>query len=182
MSLFGSRRLDCGSGRLSVEKRREKRVAGSDVVDALGFPVREARMELNEFRGSGEGVGGGDWNSSSSGVVRIIVTGASGEFWKMVDVLPFRRFKERGSWKEPSDTYWTTPGLYLDSNETSSSFSFFQCNEDRRFLEEVVVTERMALLSSSSSLVTMRGIEGGSRDGAGLFHTTSTNDWTFAAS
>jgi hypothetical protein len=82
-----------------VEKRREKRVAGRDVVDALGFPVREARMELNEFRGSGigEGVGGGDCTSSSSGVVTIIVTGASGEFWKIVDVLSFRRFKERGS-------------------------------------------------------------------------------------
>jgi hypothetical protein len=54
---FGSRRLGCGNGKLSVEKRREKRVAGNEVVDALGLPIRVARMELNAFRGSGEGDG-----------------------------------------------------------------------------------------------------------------------------
>jgi len=91
---FGSRREGCGKGRLSVEKRREKRVAGNEVVDALGLPAREARIELNEFRGSRGGDGGG---SFSSGVVTIMVIGARGEFWKIVDVLSFRRFSERGS-------------------------------------------------------------------------------------
>jgi hypothetical protein len=76
-----------------VEKRREKRAAGSDMVDEF----RLVRMKLNEFRGSGAGVGGGEEISSSSGVVTIIVTGASGEFWKIVEELSFRRFKERGA-------------------------------------------------------------------------------------
>jgi hypothetical protein len=66
------------------------------VVDT--FAVREARIELKEFRGSGGGDGGSD-STSSSGVVTIMVIGASGEFWKMVDVLSFRRFNERGCWK-----------------------------------------------------------------------------------
>ena len=77
-----------------MENRGEKRVAGNEVVEALGLPAREARIDLNEFRGSGGGVGGG---SFSSGVVTIIVIGARGDFWKIVDVLSFRRFKERGS-------------------------------------------------------------------------------------
>ena len=78
MRRFGSRRLGCGKGRLSVEKHRERRVVGNEVVDALGLPVREARMELNEFQGSGSG--DGERISSSSGVVTIMVTGARGEF------------------------------------------------------------------------------------------------------
>ena len=76
MRRFGSRRLGCDKGRLSVEKRRERRDVGNEVVDALGLPVREARMELNEFQGSGDG----GWISFSSGVVTIMVTGARGEF------------------------------------------------------------------------------------------------------
>jgi hypothetical protein len=76
MRRFGSRRLGCDKGRLSVEKRRERHVVGNEVVDALGLPVREARMELNEFQGSGDG----EWISFSSGVVIIMVTGARGEF------------------------------------------------------------------------------------------------------
>jgi hypothetical protein len=76
MRRFGSRRLGCDKGRLSVEKRRERRDVGNEVVDALGLPVREARMELNEFQGSGDG----EWISFSSGVVTIMVTGARGEF------------------------------------------------------------------------------------------------------
>lgn len=78
MRRFGSRRLGCDKVRLSVEKGRERRVVGNEVVDELGLPVREARMELNEFQGSGSG--DGELISSSSGVVTIMVTGARGEF------------------------------------------------------------------------------------------------------
>ncbi len=94
MRRFGSRRSGSGSGRLSVENWREKRVAGKEVVDALGMLIREARIELNEFRGPGIGDDGG---SFSSGVVTIMVIGARREFWKIVDVFSFRRFSERES-------------------------------------------------------------------------------------
>ena len=93
---LGSSRVFWGNGRLSVEKRRENCVAGNE-VDASGLVLRKARMELNEFRGSELEEEDRD-SMSSSGVVTIMVTGASGEFLKIVEVLSFRRFSVRGFW------------------------------------------------------------------------------------
>lgn len=154
-----------------MEKRREKRVAGSEIVDEF----RWARIELNEFRGSGAGVGG-EGTSSSSGVVTIIVIGASGEFWKIVEEFSFRRFN-------PSETYSTTPGLLSVGIGGSFTVSFSllrNANTDWRFerlesrIASALVTERIDALPSSSSLGTMRGIGRGSRYGAESFHKTST--------
>ena len=97
ISRLGSSRLCCGKGRLSVEKPGENCVAGNEVVDAFGLVFRKARMELNEFRGSELEEDDRD-SRSSSGVVTIMVTGASGEFLKIVEVLSFRRFSVRGFW------------------------------------------------------------------------------------
>ena len=155
-----------------MEKRREKRVAGSDMVDEF----RLARIKLNEFRGSGAGVGGGEGISSSSGVVTIMVTGASGEFWKIVEEFLFRRFN-------PSETYLTTPGLLSVGIGGSSTVPFSllrNANTDCRFerlesrIDSGLATERIDTLPSSSSLGTMRGIGRGSRYGAESFHKTST--------
>ena len=94
---LGSSRLCCGNGKLSVEKPGENCVAGSEVVDAFGLVFRKARMELNEFRGSELEEDDRD-SRSSSGVVTIMVTGARGEFLKIVEVLSFRRFSVRCFW------------------------------------------------------------------------------------
>ncbi len=170
--------MGCGNGRLSVEKRREKRVAGSEVVDAFLL----ARIELNEFRGSGVGLGGGD-RTSSSGVVTIIVTGARGECLKIVEDVSFRRFKERGSGKYPSDPYWTTAGLYSEAIEDSSVGSFVLKELMGRpgacLLFRVTsgfATDRTVALVFSPPLLTILGIGGGSRDGAESFHEASTVD------
>jgi hypothetical protein len=71
--------------------------------------------------------------------------------------------------------------LYSCLSEASSSFCLGRMPNDLRFLASGLVTERIVALSSNSSLETKLGITEGSRDGAGLFHTTSTTESNLAA-
>ncbi len=75
-------------------------------------------------------------------------------------------------------------GLYFSPSGISSSFSLVSLGriKDLRFLASGLVTDRIVALPSSSSTDAMRGIAGGSRDGAGSFHTTWATLAAFARS
>jgi len=74
--------------------------------------------------------------------------------------------------------------LYFFPSGISSSFSLISLGriKDLRLLASGLVTDRIVALPSSSSLEAMRGIGGGSRNGAGSSHTTWTTLDAFARS
>lgn len=119
----GGRRSEEDGIRYCEREASSWTVAGREMVDAEGL-VRAARIALKEPRGRDSRTGGvvvGDGGPSSSGVVTMMVTGAEGEFWKMVDEEDlFLRRRVRLLGITPEETYEDTVEVYADAMAMST--------------------------------------------------------------